>query len=95
MEMRQLLKQVLKQKSLSVNGKLDLDLADNNMIVTADAEDDSGKLFSVEFNVQLPDINDEGDFLATLTNTETGEEYNLNTAEVHGFLLLLLLRVEV
>lgn len=93
MEMRQLLKQVLKQKSLSVNGKLDLDLADNNMIVTADAEDDSGKLFSVEFNVQLPDINDEGDFLATLTNTETGEEYNLNTAEVHGFLLLLLLHV--
>lgn len=91
--MRQLLKQVLKQKSLSVNGKLDLDLADNNMIVTADAEDDSGKLFSVEFNVQLPDINDEGDFLATLTNTETGEEYNLNTAEVHGFLLLLLLHV--
>ncbi|QOQ56157.1 hypothetical protein IL989_05830 [Bacillus amyloliquefaciens] len=65
------------------------------MIVTADAEDDSGKLFSGEFNVQLLDINDDGDFLATLTNTETGEEYNVNTAEVHGFLLLLLLRVEV
>lgn len=74
----------IETEDLSVNGKLDLDLADNNMIVTADAEDDSGKLFSGEFNVQLLDINDEGDFLATLTNTETGEEYNVNTAEVHA-----------
>ncbi|MCY9014908.1 SAR2788 family putative toxin [Bacillus inaquosorum] len=69
---------------LSVDGELELDLDTSSMVVSAEAEDDSGEVFNGEFNVELQDINDDGDFIATVTDTKTGEEFNVNTAEVHA-----------
>ncbi|MEC1259984.1 SAR2788 family putative toxin [Bacillus swezeyi] len=69
---------------LSVDGELELNLETSEMIVSAEAEDDNGTLFQGDFEVELQDVNDDGDFIATLTDTETGEEFKVNTAEVQA-----------
>lgn len=48
------------------------------MVVSAEAEDDSGELIQKEFEVQLHEVDGE-DFTATLKDTETGEEFEVNT----------------
>ncbi|GIN68507.1 MULTISPECIES: SAR2788 family putative toxin [Bacillus] len=67
---------------LSVDGELELNLETSDMIVSAEATDDNGTLFQGDFDVELQDVNDDGDFIATLTDIETGEQFKVNTAEV-------------
>lgn len=68
---------------LSVDGELELDLESSDMVVSAEAEDDSGELIQKEFEVQLHEVDGE-DFTATLKDTETGEEFEVNITQLQA-----------
>ncbi|MDA1477773.1 SAR2788 family putative toxin [Bacillus changyiensis] len=68
---------------LSVDGELELDLETGDMVVTAEAEDESGELPQKEFEVQLHEV-DGDEFTATLKDVETGEEFEVNTTQLQA-----------
>ncbi|NPC90766.1 hypothetical protein HOO54_05025 [Bacillus sp. WMMC1349] len=68
---------------LSVDGELELDLETGDMVVTAEAENESGELPQKEFEVQLHEV-DGDDFTATLKDVETGEEFEVNTTQLQA-----------
>ncbi|MFK9117359.1 SAR2788 family putative toxin [Peribacillus castrilensis] len=80
---------------LSAEGELELDLESNEMVVSAELENESGELVQQSFEVYLSEVNGD-DFVATLRDIETDEQYEINTTEVQAsWYPLVLIAIQV
>lgn len=73
----------IETNELAVEGELELDLDTSEIQVTAEMETEDGEVIKQDFDVVVNEVNGD-DFTATLTDTESGEQYHFNTAEVQA-----------
>ncbi|MCT9852043.1 SAR2788 family putative toxin [Priestia megaterium] len=91
----EIIETTIETDDLSAQGELELDLESNEMMVSAELENESGELVQQNFEVFLSEVNGE-DFVATLRDIETGEEYKVDTTEVQAsWYPLILIAIQV
>ncbi len=73
----------IESDELNIDSSLELDLETSEMTVETELEDENGNIQSKSFDVAVTEVNGE-DFSAMLTDLETGEVYEVNTAEVNA-----------
>lgn len=73
----------IETEELSVKGELELDINTSEIKIKVETENEKGKIIKQDLDVVLKEVNGE-DFIATLTDIETGEQYYVNTAEVQA-----------
>ncbi|WP_141235015.1 SAR2788 family putative toxin [Terribacillus saccharophilus] len=73
----------IESENLDVQSQLELDLDEGGMLLNVESEDENGEIRNQEYEVVIHDINGE-DFEASLIDTTTGEEYEVNTAELQA-----------
>ncbi|WP_097043068.1 SAR2788 family putative toxin [Terribacillus aidingensis] len=73
----------INSENLDVQSELELDLDEGGMLLNVESEDENGEIQSQEYEVVIHDINGE-DFKASLFDTTTGEEYEVNTEELQA-----------
>ncbi|MBT2755738.1 SAR2788 family putative toxin [Mesobacillus foraminis] len=71
----------IESEDVHIDSTLELDLESSAMTVETELEIEDGQKVSKSFDVSVTEVNGE-DFTAKLTDTETGEIYEVNTEEV-------------